>query len=65
MTTTTFISQLPQVTQDEIRKDILAFYESEQINPLDTDDFGTTNIELAMGGRLCDLEDNINISKYL
>lgn len=53
MTKTTFINQLPQATQDAIRNDL----QKKEIDHL--------NITLAMDSRLCDLEDTININKYL
>ena len=50
MSKTTFICQLPQATQDTIR--------SELLNAgLDSND-----IDIAMDGRLCDLEDTIEIN---
>jgi hypothetical protein len=50
---TTYINQLQQATQEEIKKEL------QSLN-LDTQD-----IENALNSRLCDLEDTIDINKYL
>lgn len=61
MKTTIFICQLPQATQEEIKTDIVNFlitegYSQEKIMEI---------VNNAMDGRLTDLEDNIDIEKYL
>ena len=61
MTKTTFINQLPLSTQEDIKADL--YIALSDIITLDN----TINeeIEIALSGRLCDLEDTINIEKYL
>ena len=50
MSKTIFICQLPEETQDAIRRELVkAGFDSE-------------SIELAMNSRLCDLEDTIEIN---
>jgi len=51
---TTFISTLPQITQDMIYNDLLC-----------ETNLTTEDIDTAMNSRLSDLSDTINIQKYL
>lgn len=50
---TMFMWQLSEEMQDEILKDLREVLDDEE------------DIERAMSSRLCDLEDTINIEKYL
>lgn len=61
MTKTTFINQLPTEKQFEI-----AYAISEELvkNGLHGEELENA-IDTALDGRLCDLEDIINIEKYL
>jgi len=61
MTKTTFINQLPTSIQEEIKKDLHEVLE----NIITLDNNIQEEIEIAIGSRLCDLEDTINIEKYL
>ena len=61
MKTTTFICQLQQSTQEKIKKDIINFLISEGYDKEKQQEI----VNNAMDGRLTDLEDNINIEKYL
>lgn len=53
MKQTTFICQLPIETQNAIEKEL------KELN------LNNEDIERGMSGRLCDLSDTINITKYL
>lgn len=57
---TTFIQSLPISTQNEIKKDL-----QKALQGITLDTSIEEEIETAMGCRLCDLEDTININKYL
>ena len=50
MNKTIFICQLPQATQDAIRRELVKA------------GFDSDDIEIAMNSRLCDLEDTIEIN---
>lgn len=53
MTKTTFIFLLSEEVQNAIKEDLQKL------------DLNTEDVELAMNSRLCDLEDTLDISKYL
>ena len=61
MKATTFIHQLPQQTQDAIRKDVETYLKSEGFSGQELQE----SLENAMNSRLADLEEGIDISKYL
>lgn len=58
---TRFICQLPQQTQDAIKKDIETYLLSEGFSGQELQDA----VQNALDGRLADLEETIDISKYL
>lgn len=58
---TTYICQLPQQTQDTIKKDIETYLISEGLNGQELQDA----VQDALNGRLADIEGTIDISKYL
>jgi len=53
MNKTTYICQLPLSIQQAIKEDLLSL------------DLSSEDIQNALDGRLCDLEDTININQYL
>lgn len=61
MSSTVFICILPQSVQEQIRQEIFQFLLREGYTMAKIKEI----TENAMDGRLCDLEDNINIRKYL
>ena len=61
MTKTTFINQLPLSIQEDIKADLYITLS----DVITLDNSINEEIEIAIGGRLCDLEDTINIEKYL
>lgn len=58
---TTYICQLPQQTQDAIKNDVETHLISEGLNGQELQDA----VQNALNGRLADLEETIDISKYL
>lgn len=58
---TIYICQLPQQTQDTIKKDIETYLISEGLNGQELQDA----VQDALNGRLADIEGTIDISKYL
>lgn len=58
---TTYICQLPQQTQNAIRTDIETYFISEGLSGQELQDA----VQDALNGRLADLEETIDISKYL
>ena len=69
ISTTIFIYQLPQDTQDKIKKDLKRFFYKNYGTKKQVEQwFGISYhdiIENGMSGRLCDLEENLNIKKYI
>lgn len=61
MKTTTFICKLSIATQEQIKNDITTFLKSEGYTNKEI----IENVEIAMNGRLSDLEETIDIKKYL
>ena len=61
MKTNIYICQLSNETQNEIKRDVETFLKNEGF----TDAERVEIIETAMSGRLVDLEENLNISKYI
>ena len=59
--TTTFICQLPQATQNAIKADVENYLKSEGFSGQKLQEA----LQNALDGRLTDLEENIDISKYL
>jgi len=53
MNKTTYICQLPSSIQDTIKQELINL------------DLSHEDIEDALSSRLCDLEDTININKYI
>ena len=58
---TIYVCQLPQQTQDTIKKDIETYLISEGLNGQELQDA----VQDALNGRLADIEGTIDISKYL
>ena len=61
LTKTTYICKLSEQTQNEIKKHILQFLGKEGYTKEEQKEI----IKNAMNGRLCDIEENIDITKYI
>lgn len=61
MNKTIFINQLSESIQKEIEKDLHNFYTNEGMEEMEINEA----IEMALDSRLSDLEDIININKYM
>ena len=60
-TKTIYICELSEQTQNEIKKHILQFLENEGYTKEEQKEI----CDNAMSGRLCDIEENIDITKYI
>ena len=58
---TIYVCQLPQQTQDAIKNDVVTHLISEGFSGQELQDA----VQNALNGRLVDLEETIDISKYL
>lgn len=61
MTKTAYIYTLKETIQKKIKSDIIAHFTGEEFPPEEL----MAEVDAAMSGRLCDIENLINVGKYL
>ena len=60
-----YIIELNQQKQDQLKQDLINFYNENEINYNELNEYGDTILKDAMNSKLHDIDHIIDISKYL
>lgn len=60
-----YIIELNQQKQDQLKQDLINFYNENGINYNEVNEYGDTILQDALNSKLHDIDHILNISKYL